>query len=156
MARAEPAEVRIPRIGVNAKIMNIGVDAEGVLEVPPLEEAHLAGWYRLGPSPGEVGNAVVVGHVDSYTNGPAVFFELGALLPGDIIEISRKDGSVARFVVDGVTSYPKSAFPSDLVYGPSPQAGLRLVTCGGEFDKKNREYRDNVVVFATLDPESSR
>jgi hypothetical protein len=154
MTRSTPTRVRIPRIGVDARVMNLGIGENGRIEVPPLEKADLAGWYELGPSPGEVGNSVVVGHVDSYAMGPAVFFKLGALKPGDDIEIKRKDGSVARFIVDGVDSYPKNEFPTGLVYGSSQQAGLRLVTCGGVFDESQREYTDNVIVFATLDPDS--
>jgi hypothetical protein len=148
---AQPIELRIPRIGVSADVINIGIGADGMVEVPPLEQAHLAGWYDRGPSPGEIGNAVVVGHVDSYATGPAVFFELGALRPGDVAEVARADGTIARFVVDGVATYPKSEFPNELIYGPSGAANLRLVTCGGRFDPVTREYPDNVVVFATLD-----
>lgn len=154
MPRSTPTRVRIPRINVDAEIMKLGIDDDGRIEVPPLERAQLAGWYRHGPSPGEVGNAVVVGHVDSYAIGPAVFFELGALKPGDTIEVVRKHGDLATFTVDGVSSYPKEEFPTSLVYGPSDRASLRLVTCGGTFDNAQREYRDNVIVFATLDPDS--
>jgi sortase (surface protein transpeptidase) len=152
MTRSEPTEINVPRIGVAAKIMGLGVDANGVLQTPPLEQAQLAGWYQAGPSPGEIGNAVVVGHVDSRAMGPAVFFKLGELLAGDVIEIKRADSSVAKFIVDGTASYPKSAFPTELVYGPSDQAGLRLVTCGGEFDRAARSYLNNIIVFARLVP----
>ncbi|BCL13605.1 class F sortase [Micromonospora sagamiensis] len=150
MDRSEPTTITIPRIGVNAPIMSLGVAADGTVEVPPLEQAQLAGWYRPGPSPGEIGNAVIVGHVDSSHIGPAVFFDLGALLPGDTISVARRDGSSATFRVDAVRSYPKAEFPSALVYGPSDRAGLRVVTCGGQFDERNRDYPDNVIVFATL------
>ena len=150
MTRSEPTEISIARIGVRATIVKLGLDASGAVEVPPLEQADLAGWYRLGPTPGEIGNAVVIGHVDSYATGPAVFFNIGSLRFGDVIEIRRADASVARFVVDGVASYLKSAFPTELVFGASDRAGLRLVTCGGTFDTKARSYLSNVVVFATL------
>jgi len=150
MSRSQPIEISIPRIGLTAQIITVGLDAAGAIEVPPLEKAQLAGWYKLGPSPGEIGNAVVVGHVDSYAMGPAVFFHLGALRPGDRVEIRRQDGSAARFLVDHVASYPKSSFPTDLVYGETKGAGLRLVTCGGTFDETARSYLDNVIVFATL------
>ena len=151
MERSRPVAVRIPRIGVDASIMPVGVDERGEIEVPALEQAHLAGWYELGPSPGEVGNAVIVGHVDSYLLGKAVFFDLGALRPGDRVEVLREDGSVARFLVDGVASFPKEAFPTDLVYGANDRPGLRLVTCGGQFNQATGEYPDNVIVFATLE-----
>ena len=149
MPHSEPTDITIKKIGVAAKLMSLGVDGAGMIEVPPLTQAGLAGWYRLGPSPGEIGNSVIVGHVDSHVTGPAVFFELGALKAGDKIQVTRKDGTVAEFTVDGVKSYPKVSFPTDLVYGPSDKAGLRLVTCGGQFDQKKRSYPDNIIVFAT-------
>jgi hypothetical protein len=149
-ARSEPNRITISTIGVAAEIMPVGLDSEGRLQVPPLERAQVAGWYSLGPSPGEYGNAVIVGHVDSYATGPAVFFRLAALRPGDTIQVTRQDRTALRFAVDGVTSYPKAAFPTGLVYGPADKAQLRLVTCGGDFDDQNRSYPDNVIVLATL------
>ncbi|MGK5671979.1 class F sortase [Micromonospora sp. URMC 106] len=151
LGRAEPVDVRIPAIDVRAPIVAVGADAEGRLEVPPLDRPTLAGWYRHGVSPGETGNAVIVGHVDSAA-GPAVFFDLGRLRAGDTVRITRADASVATFAVDGVASYPKDRFPTDLVYGPSGTAGLRLITCGGRFDRGAGSYVDNVVVFATRVP----
>jgi sortase family protein len=150
MERSVPTRIRIPTIGVDAKLIRLGVDGEGEVEVPALSKAMDAGWYEYGPTPGETGNAVIIGHVDSQRIGPAVFFELGELEPGELIEVERKDGSVARFVVDGIDSFPKDEFPAELVYGPSERPGLRVVTCGGRFDKKARNYLDNVIVFATL------
>lgn len=152
LAPAEPTAITIDAIGVRAKVIPLGLQPNGMIEVPPLDQAQLAGWYRLGPTPGELGNSVIVGHVDSAKIGPAVFFKLGALQPGDLIEVSRQDGSVARFRVDRVASYPKSQFPTELVYGDADRAQLRLVTCGGQFDQKRRDYLDNVIVFATLVP----
>lgn len=152
LARAEPTGITIGKIGVHAEVMRLGLNRDGSLQVPPLERAELAGWYQLGPTPGEIGNSVIVGHVDSAKTGPAVFFKLGLLQPGDLIEVSRQDGSVARFTVDRVASYPKAEFPSELVYGHADQAQLRLVTCGGQFDDKRRSYLNNVIVFATFVP----
>jgi hypothetical protein len=124
-------------------------DPNGTLEVPPLDRPTVAGWYRPGASPGEAGNAVVVGHVDT-RDGPAVFFDLGRLRPGDTVRVTRADGRVVRFAVDGVGAYPKRNFPTALVYGPGgPGPTLRLVTCGGRFDERSRDYSDNVVVRAT-------
>ncbi|MET7748346.1 class F sortase [Micromonospora sp. NPDC005367] len=148
LPHAAPTLIRIPSIGVRAEIIPVGVDATGVLEVPPLDRPGLAGWYRHGVSPGETGNAVLVGHVDSPT-GPAVFFHLGRLRPGDTVRVSRADTRVATFTVDRVDTYPKDAFPSDLVYGPAGSAGLRLLTCGGRFDEQAGEYVDNIIVFAS-------
>ncbi|HEY0696275.1 MAG TPA: class F sortase, partial [Micromonospora sp.] len=151
MARSAPTRIVVPRIGIDAGIMSLGLRGDGSLEVPPLKQAQLAGWYRGGPSPGEIGNSVIVGHVDSRAMGPAVFYRLGALTAGDEIAVAREDGAVARFRVDSVASYPKKDFPTELVYGPTGQPSLRLVTCGGQFDSKKRTYLNNIVVTATLD-----
>ncbi|GIF47481.1 sortase family protein [Asanoa ferruginea] len=148
LARSEPASISIKRINLRAKIINLGIKSDGTLEVPPLNKAELAGWYSRGPSPGEIGNAVVVGHVTT-AKATAVFFKLGLLRPKDAITITRKDGSTAKFTVDGVRSYAKKAFPTDLVYGPSAKPSLRLVTCGGDFNSRIHSYEDNVIVFAT-------
>lgn len=148
---SEPVRVEIPVIGLKADVISLGATANGELEVPDIaRQPMLAGWYKLGPTPGEAGNAVIVGHVDSETTGPAVFFNLGRLLPNDMIGVSRKDGSLAVFKVDSVKLFPKTEFPHDRVYGLSDQAQLRLVTCGGELDRKNKSYLSNVVVFASL------
>ncbi|WP_428965620.1 class F sortase [Micromonospora fluostatini] len=149
LPRSAPVRVTIPAIGVRAEVVPVAADPAGQLEVPPLDRPTVAGWYRLGVSPGEPGNAVLVGHVDSRESGPAVFFRLGRLRPGDAVEVARADGRAVRFVVDGVASYPKDRFPSALVYGPGDTARLRLLTCGGRFDPARRDYLDNTVVFAT-------
>ncbi|MEU8258468.1 class F sortase [Micromonospora inaquosa] len=145
---AAPVRVQIPAIGVRADIVPVGADAAGVLEVPPLDRPTLAGWYRHGVSPGETGNAVLVGHVDS-PSGPAVFFDLGRLHAGQQVQVTRADTRVATFTVDDVRAYPKEHFPTTLVYGPTDAAGLRLITCGGRFDDATGNYVDNIVVFAT-------
>ncbi|MGA4729526.1 class F sortase [Micromonospora taraxaci] len=150
LARSAPTTIEIPRIGVAATIMSLGTNPDGTVQVPPLDQADKAGWYEPGASPGETGNAVIVGHVDSAVLGPAVFFDLGALVQGDTITVRRTDGVPATFTVDSVTSYPKTAFPTELVYGPSDRPSLRVVTCGGQFDEVAKSYPDNIVVFATL------
>nr|WP_239543541.1 class F sortase [Micromonospora terminaliae] len=148
LPRAEPVRVTIPRIGVDADIVPVATDENGALEVPPLDHPEIAGWYRRGPTPGEAGNAVLVGHVDSL-RGPAVFFDLGRLRPGDTVEVTRADGRVAVFTVDGVGAYPKEHFPTERVYGGGAEARLRLITCGGRFNPRTGSYPDNIVVFAT-------
>ncbi|WP_091306619.1 class F sortase [Micromonospora chersina] len=148
LPRSEPVRVAIPRIHVDADIVPVATDAGGALEVPPLDHPEIAGWYRRGPTPGEAGNAVLVGHVDSL-RGPAVFFDLGRLRPGDTVEVTRADGRVAVFTVDGVGAYPKERFPTERVYGGGAEARLRLITCGGRFDPRTGNYPDNIVVFAT-------
>ncbi|SCG74184.1 class F sortase [Micromonospora humi] len=150
LPRSAPTTITIPRIGVRAEIMTLGTNPDGTVQVPPLDQAMKAGWYSPGASPGEVGNAVVVGHVDSAKLGPAVFFNLGALVRGDTIAVSRQDGSTATFTVDEVRSYPKTAFPAEQVYGPSGVPGLRVVTCGGVFDRSAGSYLNNIVVYAHM------
>ncbi|MEV4656650.1 class F sortase [Micromonospora sp. NPDC049301] len=150
MPRSQPARIKIPRIGVDAPTAPVGLDRNQQIAVPPLNQPKTAGWYQLGPSPGEVGTAVVVGHVDSRATGRAVFFRLGTLKPGDTIEVPRKDGKTARFIVDGVARYPKKKLPLKAVYGHTGKAQLRVITCGGDYDKAAKSYKDNIVVFATL------
>ncbi|MFI7523939.1 class F sortase [Micromonospora globbae] len=150
LSASDPTSITIDRIGVQARVLALGLQDDGTVEVPPLEQAMDAGWYKLGASPGEIGNAVIMGHVDSAKIGPAVFFRLGELRPGDAITVRRVDRIEATFRVDGVKTYPKDAFPTQLVYGPSDTASLRVITCGGVFDQQKRSYPDNVIVFATL------
>jgi hypothetical protein len=145
-----PTRIDIDAIDVHAPVEAAGVDERGEVVVPPLTAPHLANWYKLGASPGEAGNAVILGHVDSRKVGAAVFYDLGRLRAGALVNVTRADGVVAVFKVDGVALYSKAAFPVDTVYGPSARAGLRLVTCGGAFDAKTRNYAGNTVVAATL------
>jgi sortase (surface protein transpeptidase) len=143
--RAAPVRVRVPAIGVDSELLRLGTDAAGVL-VPP-DDPDRAGWFPGGAVPGDVGPAVVAGHVDS-VEGPAVFARLRELTPGDEVVVDRQDGTTARFTVTGVGRHPKDDFPTEAVYGPTPRAELRLVTCGGDFDRSRGSYEDNVVVFA--------
>jgi hypothetical protein len=146
-ARSVPQRVILPTIDVDSRLEELGLDADRQL-VPPADPDR-AGWYRNSPTPGELGPAVVAGHVDS-TAGPAVFHRLGALRPGDPVRVVRADGRVAVFRVDRVAAYDKDAFPTRDVYGDLPYAGLRLITCGGSYDSDNGGYQANVVVFASL------
>jgi sortase (surface protein transpeptidase) len=146
---ASPVRIRIPAIGVAAAVVRRGLAPDGTLEVP--SDYDDTGWYTGGPAPGETGPAVIAGHIDSH-RGPAVFYRLRELRPGDEITVGRADGSSVRFAVDGVAQYPKRAFPTEAVFGPSPDPILRLITCGGSFDRSQRSYRDNVVVTARLAP----
>jgi sortase (surface protein transpeptidase) len=146
---APPVRIRIPAIGVSAAVVRLGLEPDGTLEVP--SDFGDTGWYTGGPAPGETGPAVIAGHIDS-RRGPAVFYRLQELRPGDAVQVERADGSSVRFAVDGVAQYPKRAFPTEAVFGPSPDPILRLITCGGSFDRSQRSYRDNVVVTARLAP----
>jgi hypothetical protein len=147
-----PARLDIESIGVHTPVDAIGLRDDGTLDVPELRSDAPAGWYQGSPSPGEPGPAIIVGHVDTARDGPAVFFRLRELKAGDPISVRRADRTVAHFKVTKVASYPKRAFPSDEVYGATPGATLRLITCGGSFDRGRRSYRSNIVVFAASVP----
>lgn len=142
-----PVGIRIPAIGVDASMIPLGLRADRSIEVP--EDFAQTGWWADGPEPGEPGPAVVLGHVDS-RSGPAVFFDLRNLQPGDEVVIDRADGTSVVYQVDRLEQHPKDDFPTDAVYGPTSDVQLRLVTCGGEFDRSVRSYDDNIVVFASL------
>jgi hypothetical protein len=146
---SDPTTLTIPVIGVHAQVGQVGLAGDGTVETPPLDQPAMTAWYREGPTPGEAGSAVVVGHVDSRT-GPAVFYRLRELKPGDRIEMTREDGSTVIFAVDSIENVPKSKFPTERVYGDQPGVVLRLITCGGEFDRGRGSYRDNVIVSALL------
>ena len=148
MQAPNPAVIRIPRLGVEASIIPLGLQEDGSIEVP--EDPDQAGWWLGGPEPGETGPAVILGHVDSLEEGPAVFFYLQYLDPGDEVHIDRVDGSTITYVVEATERHHKDEFPTDAVYGPTEAPTLRLVTCGGDFDFGVRTYEDNVIVFASL------
>ncbi|WFF00616.1 class F sortase [Micromonospora sp. WMMD964] len=146
-AQGPPTRVRVPRIGVDSTLTVLGLDQSGAL-VPPAD-FDTAGWYGGGPAPGDTGPAVLAGHLDS-RRGPAVFARLGELRPGDRVEVWR-GGQPLAFRVTGSLRTRKDQFPTSVVYGPTPNAELRLVTCGGAFDRRSGHYRDNVVVFAVAE-----
>jgi sortase (surface protein transpeptidase) len=144
---ALPARLRIPAIGVDTPLIRLGLDAHGAVEPPsPWQKA---GWYTGSVRPGQAGPAVILGHVDS-TSGPAVFYRLATLRSGDVVEVTRTDGTRATFRVSGRQQVAKSRFPTDLVYGPTLEPSLRLVTCGGTVDRRSGHYRDNIIVSAVL------
>jgi LPXTG-site transpeptidase (sortase) family protein len=140
-----PVELEIPRIGVSADLIELGLNADDTVEVPTVAEQ--AGWYEHGPVPGQDGSAVILGHVDS-REGPAVFFRLGELASGDRIRVRLADGVVERFRVVRVATYANEDFPAHRVYAGTPRRStLTLVTCGGEYDPERGGYQSNVVVF---------
>ncbi|MET9228934.1 class F sortase [Lentzea sp. NPDC003310] len=149
MPPSEPTEVRIPKIGARSSLVPLGLNPDETIEVPPVEQPMQAGWYALARTPGETGPAVVLGHVDG-NRQPGIFLRLKELTAGDEVEVSRKDGTTARFRVRATEQVAKSSFPTEAVYGDTAEPELRLITCGGEFDQATRGYRDNLIVYATL------
>lgn len=162
---AEPTAIRIPKIGASSELDELGLNADGSLQVPPVTDPLTAGYYAGAKPdesgdevlPGELGAAVVAAHVDGVINGkkgqPGLFFRLHQLEPGDEIFIDQADGGQLRFLVDRVETHSKDRFPSDAVYGPTERPELRLVTCGGSFSRTSGHYLSNVIAFATLAPE---
>jgi Sortase domain len=148
MARSVPATIDIPGIKVRAKVISLGLTSTGGPAVPPLTRPFLTSWYDKGPTPGEPGTAVVFGHVDAKAVGPAVFYDLGDLRPGDRIYITLEDRRTALFQVYSAALYLKADFPARAVYGYTSWPSLRLITCGGEFDQATGHYLGNTVVFA--------
>ncbi len=150
LRRSVPVSVDIPAIGVRSRLLDLGVNADGAIQVPPLStSAGEAAWYKYSATPGQIGASVIEGHLDSY-HGPAVFFRLGALRPGDKVDVRLANGITAVFRVTGVRRYSKSNFPAKAVYGPTDYAALRLITCGGAFDFTTGHYLSSTVVFASL------
>jgi hypothetical protein len=145
---ASPVSLTIPLIGVKTQLITLGLAAGGALQVPPLSAASVAGWYTGSPRPGAVGSAIIVGHIDSVTR-PGVFYRLSELRRGDDVYVKRADGTTADFRVTSVQTYLKDHFPTQTVYGPTPDAEIRLITCGGAFDPATRHYLSNIVVYAT-------
>jgi hypothetical protein len=142
---AYPVRLRVPVLGVDSALQQLDRLPDGSVGVP--DRPDVAGWYVGGPRPGQPGPAVILGHVDS-RDGPGVFLKIARLTAGAVIHVDRADGSTASFHVIAVARVPKANFPTDLVYAPTLQPTLRLVTCGGSFDHARRSYRDNVIVFA--------
>lgn len=140
-----PVRIGIPALGIHTRLIGLRKERSGALQVP--EDAQQAGWYSQGFAPGDDGPAVIVGHVDSY-RGPGIFHRLETMARGELISIRRADGSLAVFQVQSVESYAKRDFPTERVYRGDGEPALRLVTCGGEFDRGAGSYLSNVVVYA--------
>lgn len=140
-----PAQVRIATIDVTAPVVPMGLNKDQTVEVP--HHPGDVGWYSLGPAPGEAGSAVLLGHVDS-TSGPAVFSRLKSIRIGAEVDVVRVDGSMARFDVVSIATYPNERFPAQRVYRNHGRRSLTLVTCGGAYDRSRGGYQANVVVYA--------
>ncbi|MEU9706046.1 class F sortase [Streptomyces sp. NPDC047981] len=151
LAPAEPRRVEIPSLGITAPVAGRGLDASGAVDPPPFEMPHTVGWFRTGTQPGAEGVALFVGHVDTETR-PAVFYGLSAARLGAQVRVTRTDGSIAEFTVDDVRVFPRDHFDAAKVYGQhrADRAELRLITCGGTFDRVTGTYTANVVVSAYL------
>jgi len=141
-----PVALQIPAIGVRTRLIRLGLTRQGTLQVPG--STSVAGWYTGSPRPGEIGSSIIAGHIDSYL-GPGVFYRLRELHPGNQIYVRQADGRFAVFRVTAVRQYPKARFPTAAVYGPVPDAELRLITCGGTYDYATHNYLSNIIVYST-------
>ncbi len=148
LPKSLPSSLQIPRIGVDVATSPVGRNADGSMATPGVFDA-VTGWYQYGPTPGEIGPAVIVGHVDTY-KGPSVFWRLHELQVSDQIKVTRVDGTVATFAVESTGQFEQDSFPTDTIYGNIPYAGLRLITCGGSFNASTGHYSQNTVIFARL------
>jgi hypothetical protein len=149
MSRSKPVAIDIPAVGVHSALLSLGLNGDGTVQVPSGATYDEAGWYRYSPTPGSIGPAVILGHV----TGPgreSVFFRLGELRPGNRVTVSREDGSVAVFQIERIRRYPKKRFPTELVYGNTDRASIRLITCGGMFNLSTGHFLDNVIAFGIL------
>jgi sortase (surface protein transpeptidase) len=144
-AVTRPVYLSIPVIGVRTRLIRLGLTARGTLQVPA--STSVAGWYTGSPRPGQVGSAIIAGHIDS-DRGPGVFFRLRQLRPGDRVYVRHADGTLAVFRVYAEHMFAKDHFPTQKVYGPAPDPELRLITCGGVFDAATGSYLSNIVVYA--------
>ena len=152
LGASPPVHIDIPDADIHADLMTVGMQADGSLGVPPLNQAQRAAWYDKSPTPGEAGPSIIDAHVDSReTRGfRGAFYNLGEVQPGEQIEVTRADHIVVTFTVDSVQQAPKDKFPTSRVYGSVPYAALRLITCGGDFDYTTSSYEDNTIVYAHM------
>ncbi len=151
LGKALPQRVDVPELGIQAPVVARGLDGQGAIDPPPFAQAGVVGWYAAGASPGAAGTALMVGHVDTETR-PAVFYKISAMKPGETVRVVRDDGKVAEFTVDDVQVVTRDHFDAQQAYGPrrTGRAELRLITCGGTFDRATRSYTANVIVSAYL------
>jgi hypothetical protein len=148
LARSAPVSLSIPSIGLSVQVGQVGLNSNDTIQPP--DNYQVPGWYRLGPSPGQRGSAIILGHVDTY-KGPAVFYKLRTLKPGAQVNVTLADNVVAHFEVRQIAMYLKADFPTELVYGSHGYSGLQLITCGGTFDPQTGHYLSNVVVYTALE-----
>jgi hypothetical protein len=149
LAFSTPTRVSVPSISAESRLVATGLQPDGRLAVPPVSEPMQASWFDKSPTPGQVGPSVILGHING--NGqPGIFADLSKVVAGAQVVIDRADGQRAVFQVSRVETVPKSSFPTDLVYNDTPNPQLRLITCGGDYDRANRSYLANVIVYADL------
>lgn len=149
LARSVPVSLDVPSIDAHSSLVPLGLNADKTVQVPPVTEPLQAGWYSNSPTPGQVGPAVVLGHIDG-NHQKGIFWRLHEVKKGDQVVIGRQDGSKATFTVTKVDQIAKKEFPTEAVYGNTTDPQIRLITCGGAFDAAAHSYLDNIIVYGTL------
>ncbi|MFF0145459.1 LPXTG-site transpeptidase (sortase) family protein [Amycolatopsis sulphurea] len=149
LVKSEPVSIDVPSIDAHSSLVPLGLNEDKTVQVPPVDQPLQAGWYRFGPTPGEAGPAVVLGHIDG-NHQKGIFWRLHEMKKGDQVVVGRKDGSKATFTVTKVDQIAKKTFPTEAVYGNTSDAQIRLITCGGTFDPEKHSYLDNIIVYGTL------
>lgn len=149
LGKSTPTRVRVPRIGAESSLVPLGLNKDQTIQVPPVNQPMQAGWYDGAPTPGEKGPAIVLGHVDG-AGKPGIFYKLRDVQVGDEVLVERQDGRTVRFVVHETEQVQKKQFPTEKVYGDTDRPEIRLITCGGIFDRGARSYQDNIIVYATM------
>lgn len=150
LAYSEPRSISIPAINVTSEVLQVGKNAEGTMEVPLGDNVNKTAWYKHSPTPGQVGASIIVGHLNQPDGSPSIFAELHVLNPSDIITVAREDGSQVQFEVTATKEFAKEDFPTLLVYGPSEEPTLRLITCSGVYDRSIDNFNRNTVVYAKM------
>jgi sortase (surface protein transpeptidase) len=150
LPRSVPVSVDVPSIDAHSSLVPLGLNADKTVQVPPVDQPLQAGWYSYGPTPGQVGPAVVLGHIDG-NHQKGIFWRLHEVKKGDQIVVGRQDGSKATFTVSKVDQIAKQSFPTEAVYGNTTAPEIRLITCGGAFDASAHSYLDNIIVYGSLD-----
>ncbi|WP_290057300.1 class F sortase [Amycolatopsis solani] len=149
VTRSLPTALDVPAIAARSSLVSLGLNPDRTVEVPPVDQPLQAGWYEYGPTPGEAGPAVILGHIDG-AHRKGIFWRLHELKPGEEVHVDREDGGRLTFAVTKVEQIAKKEFPTEAVYGNTTDPELRLITCGGRYDAANRNYLDNVIVYAKL------
>lgn len=149
LARSVPSWIDIPSIGARSTLVQLGLNADKSIQTPPVDKPQQAGWYKFGPTPGQLGPAVILGHIDG-DHHEGIFWRLHDVKPGDKVTVGRQDGTTATFTVSRTVEVHKDSFPTSAVYGNTSDPQLRLITCGGAFDATTGHYLDNLIVYATL------
>jgi hypothetical protein len=149
LAPSPPTEIRIDKLNATSNLVALGLNPDRTIAVPPVSQPQQASWYKLGPTPGAAGPAIILGHING-GGKDGIFAHLSDLRPGDQVQVKRADGKTAVFTITKLEQFPKNQFPTQVIYGDTSDAQVRLITCGGAFNKAAKSYVDNIIASGTL------